>query len=50
MSNVSNVTVVGFLSVALFLAADYSGGVDMLDAMIDYVRAATAVLEGSVSE
>ena len=30
-----------FLTVALLFTADYDGGADLLDAVIDYVRAAT---------
>ena len=32
-------TLIGFFSIALLFTSDHDGGVDLLDATIDYVRA-----------
>lgn len=41
----NSIGLLSFMSIALLFSADYEGGVDMLDACIEYVRAATAALE-----
>jgi len=47
MDKVINITVIGFLSIALVFSADRTGGeLDLIDAIIDYTVASTNLIKG----